>query len=128
MAYDGGVASTEGIAMADDNFDPLEIPNFLIRLSDHKRRFPVRGMIRRHKFKQSPEMKAILAKSKEAARKRLGRLVARAPVLAAVIDGADTFGKIRKATGLDPTFIHAALRFHRRRIVLTGKRYTVRSE
>ncbi len=48
-------------------------------------------------------------------------------VLAAVRDGADTFGKIRKITGLETATINKALKYYikHRYIIKTGRRYTV---
>ena len=73
-----------------------------------------------------------------AAAKRI-REAARPIVYAAVLDGADTFGKIRKVTGLAAQAIRAALLYWRnyerktyrlarsgkRRIICTGKRYSL---
>ncbi len=48
-------------------------------------------------------------------------------VLAAIKDGADTFGKIRKATGLETATINKALKYYikARYIIKAGRRYTV---
>ncbi len=50
----------------------------------------------------------------------------RPKVLAAIKDGADTFGKIQKATGLESKTIWKAMRYYikHRYITKTGRRYT----
>ena len=63
------------------------------------------------------------------ARKKIDGVRARGPVLAAVGAGADTFGKIRKVTGIEASIIRAALRFHitkSRAITKVGARYYAR--
>ena len=58
-------------------------------------------------------------------RQRRARLAARGDVRTAVERGADTMGKIRKATGLGRPTVRAALRFYTRARVIErrGRRY-----
>ena len=101
----------------NDPFGLDDIPDFLRRTPGKtKRRQRPRKV-----WHVTPAMKA--AAQKDQARRR--RAAARPIVLRAIEDGADTFGKVRKATDLPGPFIQAALRFHakERAILKTGKRY-----
>ena len=66
-------------------------------------------------------MKAAAQKDQD----RRQKIAARPIVLQTIEGGADTFGKVRKATNLADPWIQAALRFHvkERAILKTGKRY-----
>ena len=72
-------------------------------------------------WRATPVMKA--AAQKDQARRE--KIAARPVVLRVIEDGADTFGKIRNATGLSDPWIQSALRFHvkERAVLKTGKRY-----
>ncbi len=100
--------------MNDTNIGPM--PAFLVRDTRTTRRAP---------RKRSPWQ--ITKGMKEATRRERRRLefeAARGPVLAAVRAGADTLGKIRKATGLETLAIKSALNHYiGRRIRRVGKRY-----
>ena len=64
-------------------------------------------------------------------RKLMAKDRARATVLKAIQGGADTFGKIRKVTGIeDDSLIRSALRryVNAGRVEITGKRYTTWGE
>ncbi len=103
----------------DDPFGLDDIPDFLRRTPGKtKRRQRPRNV-----WRVTPAMKA--AAQKDQARRE--KIAARPAVLQAVEAGADTFGKIRDATGLSDPWIQAALRFHvkERAILKTGKRYHV---
>ena len=100
--------------------DPLDIgniPDFLRRTpSKTKRRQQPRSV-----WRMTPAMKAAAQKDQERREKNAARPV----VLRAIEDGADTFGQIRKVTGLSDPWIQAALRFQVKEcaILKTGKRY-----
>lgn len=63
----------------------------------------------------------------EISKKRIAREEAKATVRMAVKEGADTFGKIRKAVDLEDNLIKSALKFNIRRrfIFKSGRRYSV---
>ena len=104
-------------ACGDDPFGLDQIPAFLRRTPGDTK--PVQRL--RTVWHVTPVMKAAAQKDQE----RRQKIAARPVVLQAIADGAETFGQIRKATGLSDPWIQAALRFHvRERAVLkTGKRY-----
>lgn len=95
-----------------------ERPQFLDRyLGDYSR-----TRKRRKQWRQTPLMKN---HAKKDALKR-EKIAARPVVYAAVKAGAETFQAIRTATGLDPVYILAALRFYintARAIRKDGRRY-----
>ena len=101
----------------DDPFGLDDIPDFLRRTSG-KTKPATRP---RKTWRVTPAMK--VAAQKDQARRQ--KAEARPVVLRAIEDGADTFGKVRKATGLPDPCIQAALRFHVKAhaILKTGKRY-----
>ena len=103
--------------MNDTNIGPM--PAFLVRDTRTT-------ATRRAPRKRSPWQ--ITKGMKEATRRERRRLefeTARGPVLAAVRAGADTLGKIRKATGLENLAIKSALNHYiGRRIRRVGKRYS----
>ncbi len=94
-------------------------PDFLDRTPGDVR--PVRRQ--RKGWKATPLMKL----AKKHAKEIRATEDARASVHAAVRDGADTLGKVRKATGLDNQAIRATLRFYIGCDVIrrVGKRYFV---
>ena len=101
----------------DDPCGLDQIPDFL-------RRSPGKAKRRqrpRKVWRMTPAMK--VAAQKDQARRQ--KIAARPAVLRAVENGADTFGKVRKATNLSDPWIQSALRFYvRERAVLkAGKRY-----
>ena len=104
-------------ACGDDPFGLDQIPTFLRRTPGDIK--PVQRP--RTVWHVTPAMKAAAQKDKE----RRQKIAARPIVLRAIEDGADTFGKVRKATSLPDPWIQAALRFHvkERAILETGKRY-----
>lgn len=99
--------------------DPLDIPDFLRRTPGDTKP----GRRRRNVWRTTPAMKDAARQDRERREKIAGRPV----VLQAVADGADTFGKIRKATSLPNPWIQSALRFHVKghAILKTGKRYHI---
>ena len=101
----------------DDPFGLDDIPDFLRRTlgKTKRRRRP------RKAWHMTAAMKA--AAQKDQAQRE--KAAARPGVLQAVEAGADTFGKIRKATELPDPWIQSALRFHvkERAILKDGKRY-----
>ncbi len=104
----------------DDPFGLDDIPDFLRRTPGKTK--PVRRP--RKPWKTTPAMKAVAARDAE----KRARIAARAVVCAAVEAGAETFGQIRKATGLDGPTIRSALRFYvnrQRYITKTGRHYHV---
>ncbi len=104
-------------ACGDDPLDIGNIPDFLRRTSGKtKRRQQPRKV-----WRVTPAMQDAAQKD----RARREKIAVRPVVLRAVKDGADTFGKIRKATSLPDPWIQSALRFHvrERAIVKAGKRY-----
>ena len=104
-------------ACGDDPFDTGNIPDFLRRSPGKtKRRQQPRSV-----WRVTPAMKA--AAQKDQARRE--KIAARPVVLRAIEAGAETFGKIRKATDLPDPWIQAALRFQVKEhaILKTGKRY-----
>ena len=104
-------------ACGDDPFDIGNIPDFLRRTPGGTNPAP-----RPHNvWRMTPAMKA--AAQKDQARRE--KIAARPIVLRAIEDGADTFGKIKKVTGLSDPWIQAALRFQVKEcaILKTGKRY-----
>ncbi len=103
----------------DDPFGLANIPDFLRRTPDNIKPAPRPRTV----WRVTPAMKATAQKDRE----RREKIAARPVVLQAVEAGADTFGKIRKATGLPNPWIQSALRFHmkERAILKTGKRYRV---
>ena len=102
-----------------DPFDLDDIPDFLRRAPGNAKRAPRP----RNVWRPTPAMKVAAQED----RKRREKIAARPAVLQAVEAGADTFGKIRTATGLPDPWIQSALRFHikERAILQTGKRYRV---
>ncbi len=104
----------------DDPCGLDDIPDFL-------RRSP--GKIKRRQrtrptWHATPAMKAVAGRDAE----KRAKIAARPGVCAAVEDGAETFGQIRKVTGLDGPTIRSALRFYvnrQRYITKTGRRYHV---
>ena len=101
----------------DDPCGLDDIPDFLRRSPGKTKR----RQQPRKAWRVTPTMKAAAQKD----RKRREKDEARPVVLQAVEAGADTFGKVRKATGLSDPFVQSALRFHiKERVILkTGKRY-----
>ena len=101
----------------DDPFGLDNMPDFL-RRSPGKTK-PVRQP--RTAWHVTPAMKAAAQKDQD----RRQKIAARPVVLRAIEDGADTFGKLRKATNLADPWIQAALRHHvkERAILKTGRRY-----
>ena len=101
----------------DDPFDIGNIPDFLRRSPGRTKR----ATRPRTVWHVTPAMKAAAQKDQE----RCEKIAARPVVLRAVEDGAETFGQIRKATGLSDPWIQSAIRFHvkERAILKTGKRY-----
>ena len=91
-------------ARADEPFDIGNIPAFLRRTPSKTK--PARRP--RKSWKTTPAMKAVAARDAE----KRARIAARPAVCAAVEAGAETFGQIRKATGLDGPTIRSALRFY----------------
>ncbi len=105
---------------ADDPFGLDNIPYFLRRTSGKTKR----RQQSRKSWKTTPAMKAVAARDAE----KRAKIAARPAVCAAVEAGAETFGQIRKATGLDGPTIRSALRFYvnrQRHIVKTGRHYHV---
>ena len=104
-------------ACSDDTFGLDNIPDFLRRTPSKTKRAPRPRKV----WHVTPAMKVAAQKDRE----RREKIAARPAVLQAVEAGADTFGKIRKATDLPGPFIQAVLRFHakERAILKTGKRY-----
>ena len=106
-------------ASGDDPFGLDDMPDFLRRTPGKTER----GRLKRPRkiWHVTPAMKAAAQKDQE----RRQKIAARPVVLRAIEDGADTFGQIRKATGLSDAFIQAALRFHVKAhaILKDGKRY-----
>ena len=101
----------------DDPCGLDDIPDFLRRTSGK-----TKPATRPSKtWRVTPAMK--VAAQKDQARRQ--KAEARPVVLRAIEDGADTFGKIRKATDLSDPWIQTALRFHikERAILKDGKRY-----
>ena len=103
----------------DDPFGLNDIPDFLRRTPGKTKR----RQQHRTTWRMTPAIK-VAAKKDQARREKIA---ARPVVLRAIEDGADTFGKIRKATDLSDPWIQAALRFYvkERAILKTGKRYDV---
>jgi hypothetical protein len=101
----------------DDPCGLDQIPGFLRRTSGKTKR----RQRPRTAWRMTPAMKA--AAQKDQARRQ--KIAARSVVLQAVEEGADTFGKVRKATDLSDAFIQSALRFHvkERAILKAGKHY-----
>ena len=101
----------------DDPFGLANIPDFLRRTPGKIKRAPQPRTV----WRATPAMKATAQKDRE----RREKIAARPAVLQAVEAGADTFGKIRTATGLSDPWLQSALRFHvkERTILKTGKRY-----
>ena len=86
----------------DDPFGLGDIPDFLRRTPGKaKRRQRPRKV-----WRVTPAMKAAAQKDQTQREK----IAARPMVLRAIEDSADTFGKIRKATGLSDPWIQSALR------------------
>ncbi len=122
MTFNKSITPSTGTETAsqyseDDPFGLADIPHFL-------RRSP--GKIKRRRrsrkaWRITPAMK--IAAQKNQARRE--KIAARPVVLQAIEDGADTFGKIRKVTGLSDPWIQSAIRFlvKERAILKTGKRY-----
>ena len=112
-------ASTEPASQysAADPFGLDDIPDFLRRSPGQIKRRRQSGTV----WHVTPAMKAAVQKDQE----RREKIAARPAVLRAVEDGAETFGQIRKVTGLADPWIQAAIRFHvkERAILKTGKRY-----
>ncbi len=108
---------------ADDPCGLDDIPDFLQRTPGKARRAPRPGK----SWKTTPAMKAVAGRDAE----KRAKIAARPVVCAAVEAGAETFGQIRKATGLDGPTIRSALRFYvnrQRYITKTGKRYSVAAQ
>ena len=104
----------------DDPFGLDDMPDFLRRSPGKTRR----RQQPRKPWKTTPAMKAVAARDVE----KRAKIAARPVVCTAVEAGAETFGQIRKATGLDGPTIRSALRFYvnrQRYIVKTGRRYHV---
>ena len=101
----------------DHPFGLNDIPDFLRRTPGKTRR----RQQPRKVWRITPAMKATAQND----RARREKIAARPVVLRAIEDGADTFGKIRKATDLSDPWIQSALRFHvkERAILKTGKHY-----
>ncbi len=101
----------------DDPFGLDQIPDFLRRTSGKTKR----RQQPRKAWRTTPAMKAAAQKDQT----RREKIEARPVVLQAVEAGADTFGQVRKATGLPNPWIQSALRFHVKAhtILKTGKRY-----
>ena len=101
----------------DDPFGLDDIPSFLRRSPGKTKR----RQQPRKAWRMTAAMKA--AAQKDQAQRE--KIAARPVVLRAIEDGADTFGKVRQATGLSDAWIQSALRFHvkERAILQTGKRY-----
>lgn len=95
-----------------------ERPSFLTRTPGDTK--PVRRPCP-NSWKVSPLMKEAIEKD----RKKREKIEARPAVRKAVKAGADTVGKIRKATDLETSYIQAALRFYMKihKILRVGKRY-----
>ena len=104
-------------ACGDDPLDIGNIPAFLRRTPGDTK--PAGR--RRNVWCTTPAMKAAAQQDRE----RREKIAARPVVLQAIANGADTFGKIRRATSLPDPWIQSALRFHvrERAIVKAGKRY-----
>lgn len=105
----------------DLDADLRDIPAFLMRVGGDVK--PQRRP--RHKvWRPTPLEK----KQAQRDAKKREKIAARPTVYAAVKAGAETFQALRKATGLDPTYIRAALRFYihnARAIQKDGCRYFV---
>ena len=101
----------------DDPFGLDDIPDFLRRTPNKTKR----RQQPRTAWHVTPAMKAAAQKDQD----RRQKIAVQPIVLQAIEDGADTFGKVRKATNLADPWIQAALRFHvkERAILKTGKRY-----
>ncbi len=101
----------------DDPCGLDDIPDFLRRSPGKTKR----RQQPRDTWRMTPAMKT--AAQKDQARRE--KIAARPVVLRAVEDGAETFGKVRKATGLSDPWIQSAIRHHvkERAILKTGKRY-----
>ena len=98
----------------DDTIIP-ERPSFLDRVSGDT---APRRTRRNQTWRPTPAAK----KAAQRDAKKREREAARQTVLEAIRAGAETFQAITKATGLDPSYIHSALRFglrQRRRGSLT---------
>ena len=101
----------------DDPCGLDDIPDFLRRTPGKTKR----RQQSRTGWRITPAMKAVAQKD-QAQREKIA---ARPIVPRAIEDGADTFGKIRKAAELPDPWIQSVLRFYvkERAILKTGKRY-----
>ncbi len=102
----------------DDPCGLGDIPDFLRRTPGKTKRAPQPCK----SWKTTPAMKAVAARDAE----KRAKIAARPAVCTAVEAGAETFGQIRKATGLDGPTIRSALRFYvnrQRYTTKTGRRY-----
>lgn len=103
------------------NYDPAigPLPTFLKRVPGDTGR----KMYTKRKTSWKPTKAMKQKASKDAAKRKVD--ADRPLVLKAIQDGADTFGKIQKATSLEHKTIWKAIRFYikHRYILKTGRRY-----
>ena len=106
--------------MAEQETDPLDLPDWLIRTAENtpKRSFGGRKII---EWTTTPAMQAQIDKDKI----KVEKAAACDPVLLAVLAGHSTVGKIKNATSLETAMVQQALRTlcKRRAVAKLGRQY-----